>query len=74
MKHEYGFEDWLQHMHTERLLNKAEQQLRLAHKELLEACGKSMDAEVRGALIRYQGLADTVSMLKGHQKERHEDE
>lgn len=71
---EYGLEDWLHHVHTGNLLNKAEQQLRLAHKDLLDACGKTVDAEVRGALVRYQGLADTVQMLKGQQKERYEDE
>lgn len=74
MRREYGFEDWLQHLHTSALLNKAEQQLRLAHKDLLETCGKTMDAEVRGALVKYQGIADTIQMLKGQQKERHENE
>ena len=45
---------WLEHPHTAAQRALSPQREAMALKTLLEHCGKSSDAEVRGAFARYQ--------------------
>jgi hypothetical protein len=68
------WEDWFRHQRTWELVQKYTPKRRNAHAELVSACERSTDPEVRTALAKWQAMVETIQLLTGRQKERSEDE
>lgn len=57
--------DWVQHMHTRKLVRKFHDELDQARTDLMRSARVSEDAEVRGEVVRVEQLERFISQLTG---------